>query len=293
MTQLLGFLLVLVLIGAGLAATGAEAVLAALPFELMLIAGAALGTLLIANGPGVARAALGGFAAALRGSRWSRGDFADLLAVLHELCRRVRRGGHVAIEGDIETPSDSALLARAPRLVSDGHARAMLCDAFRLMSLDLSKSGRAEAQMQRAIDMAVAERMRAVGALHTVADALPALGIVAAVLGIIKTMTAIDESNAVIGAMIASALLGTFLGVFLAYGLVGPIAARFGQVVEEEAVALEVIQAFLSAHAAGAPPAVAMELARAAIPGRVQPGPDELDVRMEAARFQPEAARAA
>lgn len=289
MTQIAGFFLVLALITAGLLATGAEAVLHALPFELALIGGAALGTLLIGNSPAVAKGALAGFVDAVRGPRWSRGDFGELLGVLAELSRRVRRGGHVAVESDIETPGESALIASAPQLARDRDALSMLCDSFRLMAMDLSDTRRAEAQMDRAIEMSVGARMRSVAALHTVADALPALGIVAAVLGIIKTMTAIDESTAVIGAMIASALLGTFLGVFLAYGLVGPIAARFGQVIEEEAVALEVIRTFLSAHASGAAPGVCLELARAAIPPESQPDMAQLDHAVEALRFRPAA----
>lgn len=293
MTQIAGFVIVLAVITLGLLATGADGVLAALPFELMLIGGAAIGTLLIGNSPAVALGAVAGFGAAIRGSRWQREDYAGLLGVLHELSRRVRRGGHVAIEADIESPEDSPLFSGAPRLLADRSAVNLVCEAFRLMAVDLSDARRAETQMDRAIEVTLHERMRPVAALHTLADALPALGIVAAVLGIIKTMTAIDQSTAVIGAMIASALLGTFLGVFLAYGLVGPMATRFGQVVEEEAAALEVIRSFISAHAAGAPPSIALELARAAISPDLQPDPAALDQSLESVRFRPAGERAA
>ena len=293
MTQIAGFFIVILVIGLGLLATGADGVLAALPFELMLIGGAAIGTLLIGNSPRVALSAMAGFGAAIRGSRWGREDYADLLSVLHELSRRVRRGGHVAIEADIEDPQNSALMARAPRLLSDTAACTLTCEAFRLMAMDLSDGKRAEAQMDRTVEVTAADRMRPVGALHTLADALPALGIVAAVLGIIKTMTAIDQSTAIIGAMIASALLGTFLGVFLAYGLVGPIASRYGQIVEEELAAMDVIRSFISAHLAGAPAGVALDIARAAIPPSVQPELSQLEHSVEAIRFQPAADRAA
>lgn len=287
MTQIFGFFLILLLIAAGLVATGAGAIFWALPFELMLIGGAALGTLLLGNSLPVARGALGGFWVAVRGSRWSRGDYADLLGVLHELCRRERQGGAVAIEADVEEPQSSVLLASAPRLVTDPAALALTCDAFRLAALDMSDPRRAELRMETAIDHHVTERMRSVAALQTMGDALPALGIVAAVLGIIKTMTAIDASTAVLGELIASALLGTFLGVFLAYGLVGPIAARFGQVVEEDAAALDTIRTFLTAHFSGASPRVSLELARAGIPAARQPGLGDLDQAIEAVRFAP------
>lgn len=274
MTQIAGFLIVFVLVIAGLWATGASAALSALPFELSLICGAALGTLLIGNSAQASRGALAGFASVFRGPAWRRDDFAQLLGVLSELSRRVRRGGYVAIEADIEAPRESPLLTHCAALQKDEDALGLLCDALRLMSLDLGDASRAEAHMDRALEARVATRMRSVQALHTVADALPALGIVAAVLGIIKTMTAIDESNAVIGAMIASALLGTFLGVFLAYGLVGPVASRFGQIVEEDAVAMDVIRTFLMAQARGTATIVSSELARGAIPLAVQPGPE-------------------
>jgi len=293
MTQILGFVLILALIVAGLAATGADAVLTALPFELMFIAGTAAATLLIANDATTARAARPGLVRAVRGPRWQATDHRDLLAVLHELSRRVRRTGHVAVEADIEAPADSRLLQSAPQLQADQDALALLCSALRVMAIDLSDGRRASEQMARTIDQVMERRMRAARALHTLADALPALGIVAAVLGIVKTMTAIDESTAVIGAMIASALLGTFLGVFLAYGLVGPMAARLSQIIEEDGAALEVIEVFLNAHTEGASPAICSELARSAIPAQHLPAAEDLDHAVQQRRFQSAGQRAA
>ena len=172
-----------------------------------------------------------------------------------ELMRKARRGGFVSIESDIEDPLNSATFAASPTLRDDDATRNLICDAFRLMALDLSDPARAEAHMGEAIRQTLDRRMKAVAALHTVADALPALGIVAAVLGIIRTMGSIDQSPAVLGAMIGSALLGTSLGVFLAYGVVGPLAARFGQVVEDEAVMLDTARNTLAAFGSGIQPA--------------------------------------
>ncbi|MEO0785076.1 MAG: motility-associated protein [Pseudomonadota bacterium] len=286
MFQLIGFGLVCLLVGLGLMATGAEGVLDALPFELSLIGGAALGTLLIGNGPDVTRGAITGLGTAVRGSRWSTGEYAALLGVLSELGRKLKRGGHVAIEEDIEAPEQSELFRSAKALSDDRAARDLICDAMRLNALDPSNTARVREQMDLAIDQHVTERMRSVAALQTVADALPALGIVAAVLGIIKTMTAIDAPSATVGAMVASALLGTFLGVFLSYGLIGPLANRFGQVVEEESAALDVIRTHLMQQLLGASAQASLDVARACIPRSVRPSLEELDMASQRVRFQ-------
>jgi chemotaxis protein MotA len=187
--------------------------------------------------------------------------------------RKAKRGGFVAIEADIEKPGESELFAAAPKILEDDAARTLICDAFRLMGLDLADPARADARMAQAIDAQFERRLKAVAALNTLADALPALGIVAAVLGIIRTMGAIDQEPAILGAMIGAALLGTFLGVFLAYGLVGPIAARYAQIVEEEAGFLEAIRGVISGFGEGLAPTLAIELARTAVPPRLQPDP--------------------
>ena len=149
----------------------------------------------------------------------------------------------------------------------------LICDSFRLIALDPAMRDRKRQPICRMrVGEIVEERQRAVGALQTLADALPALGIVAAVLGIIKTMAMIDQSTAVLGEMIAAALLGTFLGVFLAYGLVGPIANRFGQIVEEEAIYLDTIARIITAYTQDTAPRTAIEMARASAAGTCSSG---------------------
>ncbi|MFN7055391.1 motility-associated protein [Hyphomonas sp.] len=271
MLQFAGLAIVLLLIGGGLVLTGGPAALKALPFELALIGGAAIGTVMLGNSPEVAREALAGFARAFRGPRWKKADYAALFTLTGGLMREARRRGFVAIEADVEVPEESPAFLAAPRILEDAAARGLICDAFRLMSMDLTDPDRADQRMMEAIDAHLDRRMKAVGALQTLADALPALGIVAAVLGIIRTMGAIDQEPAILGAMIGAALLGTFLGVFLAYGFVGPIAARYGQIVEEEARFDETIRAILKGFAGGASPALALELARTTLPPELQP----------------------
>ena len=290
MPQLIGLILVIVLVFGGLVMTGGRPALEALPFELALIGGAATATLVIGNAPAVAKEAGLGILSAFRGSKWTRDDYQSLLVLLGTLMRKARRGGFVAIEEDIESPLESASFAAAPTIRDDVATRALICDAFRLMSLDLSDPARAEAHMDQSIHQNLDRRMKAVAALNTVADALPALGIVAAVLGIIRTMGSIDQSPAVLGAMIGSALLGTFLGVFLAYGVVGPLAARLGHVVEDEARMLDAARTTLSAFGTGIQPGICVELGRAAIPAELRPNAEDLDRAQTAARFAERAA---
>ncbi len=286
MTQILGLVLVIALVFGALFYSTGPAVLAAVPIELGLIGGAALGALLLGNSMPVAKRALLGFPRAIRGPRWKRADYGALLSLLYQLCHRARKGGVVAIENDIESPDTSSLFGEAERLRKDPAIQTLICNTFRVMALGPADPERAETQMDRYINAHMHQEMRPVSALNTIADALPALGIVAAVLGIIRTMGSIDQSPAILGTMIGTALLGTFLGVFLAYGVVGPVAARYGQVLEEEAGMLETTQAVLSAYIRGASPRAAMEIGRAAIPPHLQPDMADLDHSVHQARFR-------
>lgn len=277
MFQLIGLVMVVVLIAGALAFTGSPALFSALPFELALIGGAGLGTLVIGNSPRVAGDALAGIGKAMRGAKWKRADYSDLLSGLSDLMSRARRGGMIAIEADIETPETSELFTSRPRLLADRAATSMITDSLRLHALNPGGKSPVAAHLEDAVASAAQTRHRAVGALNSLADALPALGIVAAVLGIIKTMSLIDQSPDVLGPMIATALLGTFLGVFLAYGLVGPLAARFGQVVDEEMQYLETIKTVITAWHEGIAPATAVELARAGLPVHLRPSVEDVD----------------
>ena len=285
MIQLLGFVIVLVVISGALLVSGGPAVFAALPFELALIGGAALGTVLIGNSPAVAVAPLKGAGQSLRGAKWRREDYAGLLTLMHELLRRARRGGIIAIEQDIEAPHTSPLFSAQPKLQSDPHACGLICDSFRLIALDPAMRAQTATYLQDTVGEHIETRQRAVNALQTLADALPALGIVAAVLGIIKTMAMIDQSTAVLGEMIAAALLGTFLGVFLAYGLVGPIANRFGQIIEEEAIYLDTIARIITAYTQDTAPRTAIELARASLPLHLRPDMSAIDESLKVIRL--------
>ena len=285
MIQLIGFAIVMIIVSGALMMSGGPAILSALPFELALIGGAAIGTVMIGNSTPVAKAAFSGFGQTLRGAKWSRDDYSGLLTLMHELLRRAQRGGIVAIEADIESPQDSALFETQPKLRDDPRALGLICDSFRLIALDPGMRSQTATYLQDTVGEIVEERQRAVTALQTLADALPALGIVAAVLGIIKTMAMIEQSTAVLGEMIAAALLGTFLGVFLAYGLVGPIANRFGQIVEEEAVFLDTIARIITGYTQDMAPRTIIEMARASLPAHIRPEITQLDESLKIVRL--------
>ena len=285
MIQIAGLVLILVLIIGGMVLSGGPAILSALPFELTLILGAGAATVLIGNSRSAAIGAFRGFLIAVRGPRWRRQDYAELLVTLHELMRKARRGGLVAIEHDIENPQTSEVLKKNPSLLSDPQATGFLCDGLRLLAMDPAATTRLRPQLEEQVGAIVEERQRASAALHTLADALPALGIVAAVLGIIKTMGFIDSEPAVLGEMIAAALLGTFLGVFLSYGIVGPVAARLTQIIDEEALYLDTIQMLVSGHAEGLAPRTNIELARNRLPQNLRPAIIDIDNGLSKARF--------
>lgn len=290
MVQLAGLILVIVIVIGALAVSGGNAVFSALPFELALIGGAAIATLLIGNSTKTAKEAISGFAKAMRGAKWNRQDHSNLLMTLHELTRRARRGGVIAIEQDIENPQDSALFQQNKQLLDDKVATEFVCDGFRVLAMDPAAGTRIRPQLEEQVASLIEERQKASQALHTLADALPALGIVAAVLGIIKTMGFIDSEPAILGEMIAAALLGTFLGVFLAYGIVGPVASRLTQIIDEEALYLDTIQSVIAGHAEGLAPRTNIELARGRLPAHLRPSLTEIDQGLSQLRFAPKKA---
>ena len=292
MIQILGLITLISLVFGALLSAGGG-IWQALPLEFLLIAGSALGILIISNAPKVAVEALAGFGKVVRGPKWKQDDYASVLTLLYGLLLRAQRSGMVGIEDDIETPTQAASFRRAPKILGDDGARDLICDTLRHMSLDLSDMKRATNAAERGIARYTEVRLRAASALHGVADALPALGIVVAVIGIIRTMGAIDQSPAIIGEMMAVALLGTFLGVFLAYGIVGPIASRLGQIIEEEEQFLVVIQVVLAAYADGLAPLSAIELGRSEIAGDARMSSEALGRAVQQARFEERRTQAA
>jgi chemotaxis protein MotA len=185
--------------------------------------------------------------------------------------------GVIAIESHIENPGESTLFSRFPKIVKDHFAVDFICDTLRMMTMNLEDPHQVEDTMEKQLEKHHHEALGPAHALQSLADALPALGIVAAVLGVIKTMGAITEPPEVLGEMIGGALVGTFLGVFFAYGLVGPMATRLQSVVDEDAAFYTIIRSVLVAHLYGNAAQISVEIGRGDVPSELQPSFTELE----------------
>jgi len=281
---LFGLAIVIICVfGSFIIAGGEFAIIAgALPQELLVIAGAAAGAFIIANSGTNLRRSVDGVRRAFQGERWEKADYQDLLSLLFLLTKALRTKGVVAVESHIEHPEDSRLFAAFPRIAADEQLVAFICDYIRMMTMNFEDANQMADAMEADLDRLLAEEYQAQGALQTLADSLPALGIIAAVLGVIKTMGAIDQPTDVLGAMIGGALVGTFLGVLLSYTIVGPIASRLAQVIESESKFLTLVKTVIVAHLQGQAPQVAVEIGRRATPSNHAPTFAELEQAIEA-----------
>jgi chemotaxis protein MotA len=249
----------------------------ALPFEMLTIGGAAVGSFVMSNSMHDVKHTLGGIGKIMKGAVFKRTDYLDLLSLLFWFSRLASTKGSMALEPHIEKPNESPVFQKFPKILSNHHASDMICDYLRMVGMNADDPHQIEDVMARELKKTLHEELHPSHALQNLADGLPALGIVAAVLGVVKTMSHINEPPAVLGAMIGGALVGTFLGVLLAYGLVGPLAARMKGVVEEEAKYYEVIRAVLVAHLHGNAPQVSVETGRKMAPNRLMPSFQELE----------------
>jgi chemotaxis protein MotA len=257
-------------------------ILEALPHEMMAIGGAGTAAFLISNSMTVIKATGGGMAKVFAGPKWKAADYRDLLSLLFLLTKTMKSKGVIALESHIERPGESTIFSRFPKVTKDHFAVDFICDTLRMMTMNLEDPHQVEDAMEKQLEKHHHEALAPAGALQTLADGLPALGIVAAVLGVIKTMGSITEPPAVLGAMIGGALVGTFLGVFLAYGLVGPFATRLQAVVDEEAAYYRIIQAVLVDHLHGNAAQISVEIGRGNVPSGAQPSFLELEEALSA-----------
>ena len=273
MTLLLGLVMVFGLVFGGFMLSGGnmDIVLHALPYEGMMIGGASLGAFVIANSFSVVKSSLGGVMRVVKGPRWKAADYNDLLALMFELARLYKTKGIVAMDEHIENPEASPIFQRYPKLMKDHFVTDLIADSFRMMSMQFDDRFQMEDVMNRKIKKHHHESLVSASAIQSMADGLPAIGIVAAVLGVIKTMSSIDKPPEILGAMIGGALVGTFLGVFLAYCMVQPIAGRLEQIEEEDGAIYTVIRDVIVAIVAGHPPSICIELGRGNIPTTKQP----------------------
>ncbi|MBF6601579.1 MAG: flagellar motor stator protein MotA [Sphingorhabdus sp.] len=243
------------------------AVLYALPIEMGIICGAAIGGLIIGNNIAGLKALMGGVAKVFTGPRYSKADFLDCIFLVSKLMKILRAQGPLVLEPHIEDPQASLIFAEYPKLLGDEKLVALICDTLRLVvvSSGTLDTHAVEEVMDNSLKTQHDEAIAPVNSLQSLADALPALGIVAAVLGVVKTMGAIDQPPEILGAMIGSALVGTFLGVLLAYGFVGPMASRARQVIESDGAIYHTVKQIIIASLHGHPQPLVIEAARSGL----------------------------
>ncbi|HEV7266285.1 MAG TPA: flagellar motor stator protein MotA [Falsiroseomonas sp.] len=278
-----GFAFVLVMVFGGyLVAGGSFAIIfSTLAFEFMMIGGAATGAFVMANSMHDIRHTAAGFGKIMKGARYHKSDYVEILSLLYWFVRLAQQKGAMALEVHIERPQESPAFQKFPKIAADQHVVTLICDYLRMIGMNADDPHQIEDVMARELKKLKEEEMHPSHAMQSIADALPALGIVAAVLGVIKTMGSIDQPPAVLGKMIGGALVGTFLGVLLAYGLMGPLATRLKGVVDEETKYLEVIRAVLVAHLHGNAPQVAVETGRKMAPTHSMPTFQELEESLQ------------
>ncbi|HEY8699197.1 MAG TPA: flagellar motor stator protein MotA [Rhizomicrobium sp.] len=283
MLQLGGIVFLFAMVFGGFLISGGSisVIVEALPHEMMTIGGAAVAALLIGGSLFSLKKIAGEMGKIISGPKWKPGDYRDLLCLLFLLAKTMKTKGLIALEAHIEKPSESSIFKRYPRISKDHFALTFICDTLRMMTMSLEDPHQVESAMEKQLDKHHAEALGPANALQVMADGLPALGIVAAVLGVIKTMGAISEPPEVLGRMIGSALVGTFLGVFLSYGIVGPMAQRLKGIVEEEALFYHVIRDILVAHLHGNAAQVSVEIGRGSVPSVAQPTFQELEQALE------------
>ena len=245
-------------------------ILKALPFEMMMIGGAAAGTFLISNDGGAVKHTLKDIGKVFKGPKWKSEDYKNLLCLLFELIRLARQSP-VAIEEHVESPAESAIFSKYPKIQRDDIALELICDTMRSMSMNYDDPHQVEEVLDKRIEALEHHRLHSSHALQALADALPALGIVAAVLGVIKTMASIDQPPEVLGKMIGGALVGTFLGVFLAYGFFGPFAGKVKSVVEQDLHFYQLIREVLVANLHNHATNICIEVGRQNAPTHFRP----------------------
>jgi chemotaxis protein MotA len=276
----IGIVILLVMVFGGFAITGGALgpVLEAIPHEMLIIGGASIGAIVAGNSLHELKAIGGSFVKIFKGPRHSKQDHIDAIALTSRLMKLMRAEGPVALESHVENPQNSPIFAEFPRLLGNKPLIGLICDT---LTLQVVSSGTLETHaiedvMDNAMKTHFHEMREPLHALQTLADALPALGIVAAVLGVVKTMGSIDQPPAILGAMIGSALVGTFMGVLLAYGVVGPLASRLKQVIDQDEQIFHAVKQVIIASLNGYPQPLVVESARSGLGHAFRPGLSEL-----------------
>jgi chemotaxis protein MotA len=274
----IGIFLVFALVFGGYLAAGGKLgiILHSLPYEFTMIGGAAAGAFLISNESSVVKHTLKDIGRVFKGPKWKHHDYRDLLCLLFELLR-LARTNPLGLEEQIESPATSSVFSRYPRIQSDREAVDLICDTLRAAAMNYDDPHQVEEVLEKRMEANYHHALHPSHAMQTMADGMPALGIVAAVLGVIKTMGSIDQPPEILGKLIGGALVGTFLGVFVAYGFIGPFASKMKASVEEDRHFYQLIREVLVANLHTHAPNICVEVGRQNTPGHCRPSFGELE----------------
>ncbi|MEM9059211.1 MAG: flagellar motor stator protein MotA [Pseudomonadota bacterium] len=283
MGVIIGIVVVMVMVFGGYLAAGGKMgiIIKALPFEMMMIGGAATGAFIVGNSGGVIKHTLKDVGGAFKGAKWKKQDYQDLLCLLFSLIK-IARKDPVAIEAHVEDPENSPIFQAYPKILSDKGAVNMICDSIRMSMMNYDDPHQLEDVLEKQLEGRLHHALHGSHAIQTVADGLPALGIVAAVLGVIKTMGSIDQPPEVLGRLIGGALVGTFLGVFLAYGITGPLSSKMKEIAESDHKFYELIRDILVASLHKHSPQICIEVARQNVDSGMRPSFNEMDEALKA-----------
>jgi chemotaxis protein MotA len=282
---IIGSVVVLVSVAAGFMWSGGQLLALWHPSEILIICGAALGAMVISNPAKVLKSVGSGILSLFKGPRYRRADYVDLLKLLNDILTKARKEGMLAIESHIEQPEQSSLFSEYPRILGDHHMIEFITDCLRLMVSGNLEAHELESLLEYELETHHKEAEGPSHAMQQVADALPGFGIVAAVLGIVNTMAAIEGADtATIGHKVAAALVGTFLGILVAYGFIGPISSAMAHRAHEEGKAFEVVKMALVASVRGYAPPVAIEFARKLLFTEIRPSFNDLETHLKGAK---------
>jgi len=281
MFVIIGAVIVLASVMGGYLANGGHVEVLFQPFEVLIIVGAAIGGFVISNRKPVLSATAKAVPALIKAERYDKDSYLELLSLMYSIFKLAKTKGALALEQHVEKPDESSLFQRFPKFYADHHAVVFICDYLRLLTLGTDNHHEMETLMDEEIATHHSEHEAVVTAVQNTSDALPALGIVAAVLGVIHTMGSITEPPAVLGHLIGGALVGTFMGILLSYGFVGPIAAAIKARGEAEARYFACMKAGILAYMQGYAPSVAVEFARKALNTDVRPTFYEVEEAVE------------
>jgi chemotaxis protein MotA len=277
MFAIIGIVIVFVaVIGGFLMEKGHIAVLVQ-PAEFLILVGAAAGTLLVANPMHIIKGVIAGLLGVLKGSKFDKKRYLSTLKMMYQFLNKVRKEGLLSVEMDVEKPKESSIFKNYPEFLGDHHACDFVCDTLRTAITGGVDPFDMDQMMELDMEVHHHAEMQPVNALSTVADALPGLGIVAAVLGVVITMGSLGGPPEQIGEKVAAALVGTFLGILLCYGVAGPLASNMSKTADEHNEYLHVLRVLMLSFLKGSAPMIAIEMGRRAIPAHVRPGFDEME----------------